>query len=57
MIANPEKFQLMFLGMKETEHLGLNINDQIIRAIDGVKLLGVTTDNKLAFCHEALHES
>ncbi len=49
MVANPGKFQLMFLGMKETVHLGLNINGQIIRASDQVKLLGVTIDKKLTF--------
>ena len=49
MVANPGKFQLMFLGMKGTEHLGLNINGQIIRASDKVKLLGVTIDKKLTF--------
>ena len=49
MIANPRKFQLMFLGLKETEHLGLNINGKIIRASENVKLLGVTIDNKLTF--------
>ena len=37
MIANPGKFQLMFLGMKETEQLGLNINGQIIHASEKVK--------------------
>ena len=49
MVANPPKFQLMFLVLKETEHLGLNINGKIIRASEKVKLLGVTIDNKLTF--------
>ena len=49
MVANPGKFQLMFLGWKETEHLGLNINGQIICASDKVKLLCVTIDKKLTF--------
>ena len=35
--------------MKETEQLGLNINGQIIRGSEKVKLLGVTIDNKLTF--------
>ena len=29
----------MFLGLKQTEHLGLNINGQIRRASEKVKLL------------------
>ena len=49
MVANPGKFQLMFLGLKETEHLGLNIKGQIICASEKVKLLGVTIDKKLTF--------
>ena len=44
MVANPGMFQLMFLGLKETEHLGLNIKGQIIRASEKVKLQGVTID-------------
>ena len=38
MVANPGKFQLMFLGFKETEHLGLNIKGQIIRTSEKVKI-------------------
>ena len=47
MVANPRKLQFMFLGLKETENLGLNINCQIIRASEKVELLGVTIDKKL----------
>ena len=49
MIANPEKFQLMFLGIKSDQKLCLKIDDQIINLYQQVKLLGVTIDTKLNF--------
>ena len=47
MVANPRKFQLMFLALKKPEHLDLNIKGQIIRASCKVKLLGVTVNKEL----------
>ena len=49
MVANPEKFQLMFLGVKSDQQMCLRINDQIINQCQQVKLLGVTIDSKLNF--------
>ena len=49
MAANPEKFQLMFLGTKSDQKLCLKIDDQIINQCQQVKLLGVTIDPKLNF--------
>ena len=49
MVANPEKFQLMFLGVKSDQQMCLRIDDQIINQCEQVKLLGVTIDFKLNF--------
>ena len=49
MVANPTKFQLMFLGFKGQRSLRLNINDNKLPATDHVKLLGIKIDNKLKF--------
>ena len=49
MAANPEKFQLMFLGTNSDQKLCLKIDDQIINQCQQVKLLGVTIDSKLNF--------
>ena len=49
MVANPEKFQLMFLGLKNDQQMCLRIDDQIINQCQQVKLLGITIDSKLNF--------
>ena len=49
MVANPKKFQLMFLGLKGQRGLRLNINENELSATDHVKLLGIEIDNKLKF--------
>ncbi len=49
MAANPGKFQVMFLGLKEKPKFILEINDQIIPLTEKVKLLGVTIDSQLKF--------
>ena len=49
MVANPEKFQLMFLGVKSDQQMCLRIDDQIINQYQQVKLLGVAIDSKLNF--------
>ena len=52
MVANPDKFQLMFLGKekeKEKSPIHLNVNNISISSVDSVKLLGVNIDNKLDF--------
>ena len=49
MAANPGKFQVMFLGMREQPKLALEINDINIPLTDKVKLLGVTIDSQLNY--------
>ena len=49
MVANPDKFQLMFLGKKVDKQICLTVNNLSIRSVDTVKLLGVVIDNKLNF--------
>ena len=49
MAANPGKFQVMFLGMREQPKLTLEINNITIPLTDRVKLLGVTIDSQLKF--------
>lgn len=58
--ANPEKFQLMFLGKKNNSPIRLKINSAFIEESEEVTLLGITIDNKLRFqkhidnlCHTA----
>ena len=48
LVANPEKFQVMFLGM-DAKKLSLRVNNDIIIPKDCVKLLGITIDAKLKF--------
>ena len=48
MVANPAKFQVIFLGINN-ENLRLNIDGNIINSTNTVKLLGVTIDDKLCF--------
>ena len=49
MVANPAKFQVMFLGIKQKPRLCININGNYLPASDKVKLLGVTIGCKLNF--------
>ena len=49
MVANPGKFQVIFLGLREQPKLILKINDTKIHLTDKVKLLGVTIDSQLKF--------
>ena len=46
MVANPAKFQLMFLGLKKNQNLALDINGNVIANSKEVKLLG---DSQLNF--------
>ena len=47
--ANPEKFQLMFLGTKTKSNFALNIKGTITRSTLKAILLGITVDWKLTF--------
>ena len=50
MIANPEKFQLMFLGKNlNYDELFITLDKDILLPTAEVKLLGVTLDNSLNF--------
>ncbi len=49
MSANPSKFQIMFLGLKDKNKIFLSMKGQLIPASDHVKLLGVKIDNSLKF--------
>ena len=49
MVANPEKFQLIFFGLKEDHDLCIGINGDTIKMSNKIKLLGVTIDLKLRF--------
>ena len=47
MIANPEKFQIMFLGLKHERCLRLSVGGKKLPTTDTVILLGIQNDNKL----------
>ena len=49
MVANPDKFQPSFFGIKEDHELSIEINGDVIKMSDTVKLLGITIDSKLRF--------
>jgi len=50
LVANPSKYQLMFLGLKQPEgNMSINIGKSTIMATNEVELLGVTIDKKLSF--------
>ena len=49
MAANPGKFQVLFLGMREQPKLIFEINDTTVLPTDKIKLLGVTIDSQLKF--------
>ena len=55
MIANPEKFQIMFLGLSDQRCLRLNIEGKKLPATNTVKLLGIQIDNKLKL-NKHIHE-
>ena len=54
MVANPEKFQLMFLRTNSYQKLCLKIEDKIINQCEQVKLLGIAIDSKLNFDNHIL---
>ena len=47
MVANPDKFKLMFLGLNEKHKLRLNIEGVKISSTENVKLFGIEIDNQL----------
>ena len=49
MVANPEKFQIMFLGLPKTANICIEIDDLVLVPKGNVKLLGITIDSELKF--------
>ena len=52
LVANPDKFQMMILGLKNTDLtsiINIHLNGIIINPKDSVKLLGITLDKALTF--------
>ena len=49
MAANPDKFQVMFLGIEDNNNILFEINGNSITGSNCVKLLGVLIDYKLSF--------
>ena len=47
MVANPTKFQVMFLGLKKNQKFLLEINGEAVTTSKEVKLLGIIIDSKL----------
>ena len=48
-MANPNKFEIMFLGVDDAENYSLRIGSDTISATKYVKLVGVFIDNRLNF--------
>ena len=49
MVANPSKFQLMFMGLSQDNKPCSEIDEKIIPSTNQVNLLGITIDAKLKF--------
>ena len=49
MAANPDKFQVIFMGLEKGQKLSLEINGISIRTTEEVNLLEITIDSKLQF--------
>ena len=47
--ANPEKFQMLILGNKDTPKIEINLGHLKIKSTDSVELLGITIDSNLSF--------
>ena len=49
MVANPEKFQPIFIGLKDDIKLCIDVNGIVVQMTDSVKLLGVAIDSMANF--------
>ena len=49
MVANPKKFQVMFLGLKQHQEFSLETENKSIDMTRSVKLLGINVDDELKF--------
>ena len=55
MVANPQKFQVIFLGLKQNQEFLLEMGNIIVKATRYVKLLGITVDDELKFEKHVKH--
>ena len=49
MVANPGKFQVMFLGLSKSANICIEIDDLVLTPKDNVELLGITINSELKF--------
>ena len=49
MVANPKKFQVMFLGLKQHQEFFLDLENESINVTRSVKPLGISVDDELKF--------
>ena len=49
LVANPSKFQILFLGINNSNDLSIQIDGKTMHSTETVKLLGVTLDSKPCF--------
>ena len=49
LVANPSKFQVMLLGIKNNHNIALDIGNLSIDVVKSVKLMGITIDSKIKF--------
>ena len=49
MVANPKKFQVMLLGLKQHQEFFLEIENKSMNVTRSVKLLGISVDDELKF--------
>ena len=49
MVASPDKFQVMFLGLPKNSNIWIEIDDLVLVPKDNVKLLGINIDSELKF--------
>ena len=46
MVADPEKFQVMFLGLPKSANICIEIDDLVLVPKNDVKLLGIAIDSE-----------
>ena len=49
MVANPSKFQLMFLSKYKNIEKNMSFDGKTIKSLDTVELLGITLDKNINF--------
>ena len=49
MVANPKKFRVMFLGLKQHQEFFLELENKSIDVTRSVKLLGISVDDEVKF--------